>query len=339
VKKQSKKFLDKMMSTPSPSGYEHKLRKIWCEAMKQYSDQVNIDVHGNAIAAVNPNKSPRIMLAGHIDELGFQVSYIDDNGFIFFNRLGGFDIGIIPGRKVRIHTRNGDVLGVTGKKAVHLFEKKDREKIPKPHELYIDIGAKKKKEVEKIVEIGDPITYDPNFEKLRNGVYLSRGFDDKIGAFIVAEVMKNVHQKKDKLKASLFSVATCQEEVGLRGARTAAYGIHPDIGIAIDVTNCSDTPDVDAKRVGEVKLGEGASISRGPNINHKIFDICLKVAKKNKVKYQIEAAPYPTGTDANVIQVTRAGVAAGLVSIPCRYMHSYTEVISFKDVDGVQSIC
>jgi len=336
--KETMKFLEKLMNLPSPSGYEEKVRKAWLDEMKNNSDAIRSDVHGNAIAAINPEKHPRIMLAGHMDELGFQVAYIQDNGFIYFNRLGGFDIGIIPGRKIRIHTRKGNVLGVVGKKAIHLFERSDREKVPKPHQLYIDIGAKDKKEAEKIVEIGDPITYDTNFEQLRKDLYVSRGFDDKIGAFIVAEVMKNVYKRRNEFKGSLYSVATVQEEVGLRGARTSAFGIDPDIGIAIDVTHATDTPDVDHKKVGDIKLGEGAPISRGPNINHKVFDMLKGACEKHKIKYQVEAAPYPTGTDANVIQVTRAGVAAGLVSIPCRYMHTYTEVVSMKDVESAIKI-
>jgi endoglucanase len=335
---ESLRFLETLMNLPSPSGYEQKVRQAWLAEMKKFSDNVKSDVHGNAIAIVNPGNGPRIMLAGHMDELGFQVGYIDDKGFIYFNRLGGFDIGIIPGRKVRIHTRKGDILGVTGKKAIHLFDSEDRQKVPKPHQLYIDIGAKDKKEAQKLVEIGDPITYDTNFEKLRKDLYVSRAFDDKIGAFIIAEVMKNVFKQKKDFKASLYSVATVQEEVGLRGARTSSFGIDPDIGIALDVTHATDTPDVDQKQAGEIGLGDGAPIVRGPNINHKVFDMLVASAKKQKVKYQIEAAARPTGTDANVIQVTRAGVATGLVAIPCRYMHTYTEIVSMNDVESAISI-
>ncbi|OPX27141.1 MAG: hydrolase [Candidatus Cloacimonas sp. 4484_140] len=336
--KESLIFLEKLMNLPSPSGYEQKVRQAWLAEMKKFSDEIKSDVHGNAISMVNPDKHPRIMLAGHMDELGFQVGYIHEKGYIYFNRLGGFDISIIPGRKVRIHTKNGDILGVTGKKAIHLFDKEDREKVLKPHQLYIDIGAKDKKEAQKLVEIGDPITYDTNFEKLRKDLYVSRAFDDKIGAFVVAEVMKNVFKRRKEFKGSLYSVATVQEEVGLRGARTSAFGIDPDIGIAIDVTHATDTPDVDKKKVGDIGLGDGASIVRGPNINHKVFDMLMDNAKKHKVSYQVEAAARPTGTDANVIQITRAGVATGLVSIPCRYMHTYTEVVSLKDVESAINI-
>ena len=338
MNEKSMNFLKLLLKNPSPSGYEDRVRKIWFDEMKSYSDNVKTDVHGNTMASLNTENSPRIMLTGHMDELGFQVKYIDDNGFIYFGSLGGFDSGIIPGRIVRIHTKNGDVIGVTGKKAIHLIEKEEREKVPKPHKLYIDIGAKKKDEVKKIVEIGDPITYDSNFEQMRKDIFVSRAFDDKIGAFIVAEVMKNVFKIKGEFKASLFSVATVQEEVGIRGARTSAYSIHPDIGIAIDVCHATDTPDVDVKRVGEIKLGEGASIVRGPNINPKVFSMLTDIAKNKKFSYQVDANPRPTGTDANIIQVTREGVATGLVAIPCRYMHTYTEVVSIKDVESAINI-
>ncbi len=338
MNKKSKKFLKTLLHTPSPSGYEQEIRKVWMDEINPYADDVKIDLHGNVIASLTASNSPKIMLSGHMDELGFQIRYIDKNGFIFFNQLGGFDVGLIPGRKVRIHTTSGDILGVTGKKAVHLLKKKEREKTVKPENLYIDIGAKDKEEAKKLVEIGDPITYDPNFEELRNEVYTSRAFDDKIGSYIVAEVMKNINEQKDEFNASLYSVSSCQEEVGIRGARTSAYEIDPDIGIAVDVTNVSDTPDAKEQRVGEIKLSTGATINRGPNINPKVFKILKKVADENDIDYQIEASARPTGTDANVIQVTRSGVAAGLLGIPCRYMHSYTEVISLEDTQAVIDI-
>jgi tetrahedral aminopeptidase len=332
--KKEYKFLKEILRTPSPSGYEDPVRKLWFDEMKTYSDKITIDNTGNVIASLNVGKKSKIMLAGHMDELGFQVSYVCDKGYIYFGTLGGFDVNIIAGRKVRIHTSKGDITGVVGKKAIHLLDADERKKATKLHQLYIDIGAKDKKETLKLIEIGDPITYDPTLEKLRNRLYVSRAFDDKIGAFIVAEVLKKVSEKKNKLKAELHSVATVQEEVGLRGARTAAYAIDPDVGIAIDVTHATDTPDCDPKKDGDVKLGEGVAITRGPNINPKIFELLIKIAKKKKIKYQVEAASRPTGTDANVIQISRAGVATGLISIPCRYMHTQTEVISMKDVDS-----
>lgn len=320
------------MTAPSPSGYEDKVRKLWHDEVKSFAENIRTDVHGNVIASVGGTNSTRIMLAGHMDELGFQVKYIDEKGFIYFNTLGGFDISILPGRKVRINTRDGEVLGVLGKKAIHLMSEADREKAPKLHQLYIDIGAKDKEEAEKLVAIGDAATYEPNFDCLQNDLCVSRAFDNKVGAFVVAEVLKNVSLKKSKLKACVFGVATVQEEVGLRGAATAAYGIDPQVGIAIDVTHATDTPDVDIKKEGEVKAGFGVAISRGPNTNPKVFDLLQSLAQENKVLHQIEADPRPTGTDANVIQVSREGTATGLLSVPCRYMHTNTEVISLTDV-------
>jgi len=334
----STKFLETLMTTPSPTGYEEKGRKVWRNSVKKHCNKITGDVHGNSIAVINPSKKPKIMLAGHIDEIAFQVKYIDKKGFIYFNTLGGFDSGIIPGRKVRIHTEKGDICGVVGRKAIHLIEKKDRGKPVEIHELSIDIGAKDKKEAEKIVGIGDPITYDNNFEPLRNDLYVSRGFDDKAGAFVVAEVLRNVYRQKGSFKASLYGVATVQEEVGLRGATTSAFGIDPDVGVAIDVTHASDTPDADVKKSGEIMIGEGAVISRGPNINPVVFNLLVKAAKKIRVKYQIEPSARPTGTDANVIQITRSGVATGLISIPCRYMHTFTEVVSLKDIESAVKI-
>lgn len=332
MEEKSQQFLEQLMHTPSPSGYEQKVRQVWREELTPYCDEVELDVHGNAIASLNKTRTPKIMLAGHIDELGFQVKYFNDKGFIYFGTLGGFDATIIPGRKVIIHAKTGPVLGVLGKKAIHLMDRSEENKTPKIHELYIDIGASSKDEVQKLMEIGDPITYEPNFATLRNDLQVSRGFDDKIGAFVVAEVMKKVAARKNELKAGLFGVATVQEEVGLRGARTSAWGIQPQIGIAIDVTHATDTPDTSAQKDGEVKLGAGAVIARGPFINPNVFDLLLQTAKSAKIPYQVEAIARNTGTDTDVIQTTGAGVASGLISIPLRYMHTYSEVISIQDV-------
>ena len=333
---QSLNFLKTLMTTPSPCGYEARGREAWRKVVKTFADKVKGDVHGNSIAVLNAHKGQRIMLAGHIDEIAFQVKFIHKEGYIYFNPLGGFDVGIIPGRKVRIHTKAGDVLGVIGRRAIHLIDAANRSKCSEMHDLFIDIGVTNSDEANKLVEIGDPITYDSNFEELRNGLCVSKAFDDKIGAFIVAEVMRNVAKKKSEFKASLYSVATVQEEVGLRGAQTAAYGIDPVVGIAIDVTHATDTPDTskEKEKFGDVKMNSGVVIARGPNINTKVFELLEKLAKKKKIAYQIEPSPKPTGTDANVMQVTRAGVATGLLSIPCRYMHTMTEIVSMKDVEA-----
>lgn len=338
MRKESRAFLEAMLALPSPSGYEGPVRELWQKHLAPYAEQVETDVHGNAIAVLNRNGEPRIMLAGHMDELGLQVAHIADNGYIHFHTIGGFDVSTIAGRKVRIHTVDGPVLGVTGRKAIHLMTDEERKKLPKTHEMWIDIGVKDGEAARKLVAIGDPVTYDPNFELMGDGLAVARGFDDRMGAFVVAETLRRVAHGKKKLGVALFGVGTVQEEIGLRGARTSAFGVDPLVGIAIDVTHASDHPEVDKRKVGDVKLGAGPVITRGANINPEVFQLLIRVADSEKIPYQVEAAAGGTGTDANAIQLTRAGVATGLVSVPLRYMHTPVEVLSLDDLDAASKL-
>lgn len=335
MRKASRDFLRKLLSAPGPSGYEGPVRKVWKAEVEKHADRVSVDVHGNAIAVVNAGGQPRLMLAGHMDELGFQVVHVDDEGFISFDTVGGFDLGIVPGRKVRVHTDDGEVLGVIGKKPIHLLTGADRNKAPAKHELWIDIGAKDGKEARRLVAIGDPVTYDANFEILRRNLAVSKAFDNRMGAYVVAEVLRRVaaEGEKGKLKAALYSVATVQEEVGLRGARTSTYGVDPDVGIALDVTFATDHPGMEKRRYGDIKVGGGPVLSRGANVNPVVYDRLVSVAEKKKIPYQICAEPGGTGTDANAMQLSRAGVATGLVSVALRYMHTAVEVLSLDDLD------
>ncbi len=332
MRQESKAFLEAMLALPSPSGYEGPVREVWKEETQKFADSVDSDVHGNAIAALNPKGSPRIMFAGHMDELGLQVAHIADNGYLHFHTIGGFDASTIPGRKVRIHTATGPVLGVTGRKAIHLMSQEERGKPSKIHEMWIDIGAKDAEAARKLVAIGDPVTYEPNFELMGEGLAVARGFDDRMGAFVVAEALRQVAMGKEKPRAALYAVATVQEEIGLRGARTSAFGIDPLVGIAVDVTHATDHPEVDKRRVGDVKLGEGPVITRGANINPKVFTLLVQLAEKENIPHQVEATAGGTGTDANAIQLTRAGVATGLLGVPLRYMHTPVEVLSLSDL-------
>ena len=336
MRKASKEFLIRLVSAPGPSGYEGPVREVWKAEVSKFADRLTVDVHGNAIGSANEDGAPRVMLAGHMDELGFQVVHINDEGFISFDTIGGFDIGIVPGRKVYIHTVKGRVLGVIGKKPIHLMSPADRNKAPAKHELWIDIGARDGREARKVVAIGDPVTYDANFEVLRRDLAVSRAFDNRMGAYIVAETLRTVARAagKRKLSAALFSVATVQEEVGLRGARTSTYGVDPLVGIALDVTHATDYPRMDKRRYGDIKLGDGPVISRGANVNPVVFDRLVAVAKKKKIPYQICAEPGGTGTDANAMQLSRAGVATGLISVALRYMHTAVEVLSLADLDN-----
>lgn len=331
MRKKSYDFLKSILESPSPSGYEQPVQKLWKDYSEHFAE-TKTDSHGNVIGFINPQGTPRIMFSGHCDEIGFLVKYIDEKGFLYFGPIGGFDEGIIPGRRVVVHTSEGAIPGVIGKAPIHLIKPDDRKKATEISDMWIDIGVKDKKDAEKIITIGDPVTYTYNFMELRNNLYVARGFDDRIGSFTVLEVLRELSESKG-LDAAVYSVSSVQEEVGLRGAKTSAYGIDPEVGIAVDVTFATDQPGVEQKRVGEINLGGGPVIARGPNINPVVFDLLVKTAKKAKIPYQIEGISRISGTDADPIQTTRAGVASGLVSIPLRYMHTPVETLDLSDVE------
>ena len=333
MKKQSKQFLADLVNSISPSGYEAPVAKVWKAEAETFADKVWTDTHGNSYAVINPGGSPRVMFAGHYDEIGFQISYIDDNGFLWIQALGGWDAQIAQGQRVQVSTKKGIIRGVVGKVGIHMQTPEDRKKVSEIKDLWIDIGAKDRKDAEKMVEIGDPLVIDSGFAEMANGLAVGRAFDDRAGAFVILEAARQL--TKLNPKAEIYAVATVQEEIGLRGATTAAYEINPDIGIAVDVTFSTDHPKMGEvmKRENSIDLGKGPVIARGPNINSKLFDLLVKTAKTEKIPYQISAAPRGTGTDANAIQLSRGGVVAGLVSIPLRYMHSPCETISLKDLE------
>ena len=325
-------FLQELSKTISPSGFEEEAVGVWKDYVQKSAGRVKVDVHGNAICGINTEAKRKIMLCGHIDEIGYMLKYIDDKGFIYFSLIGGIDPQIIPGRQVLIKGRRGRVLGIIGRKPVHLMSNEDLGKKIKIEDLWIDIGAKSKKEALNLVSIGDVAVPFAEFANLENSNITGRGFDDKAGAFVTARVLEDL--AKAKLNCSVWGVATVQEEIGLRGARTSAYGISPDIGIAVDVTFASDYPGIDKRKTGEIFIGKGPVIAKGPNIHPKVFAGLVEAAEKNKIPFQVEAIPRATGTDANVIQLTKSGVAAGLVSIPLRYMHTPVEIVNTKDLDN-----
>lgn len=329
-------FLQKLVTTPSPSGFEQAAQRLMRERMTPFADEVRTDVHGNVIAALNAGAQLRVMLAGHIDEIGLMVRHITDEGYLYVAAIGGLDPVVAVAQRVLVHAARGPVPGVVGRKAIHLTDPKERGKATKLYKAWIDIGAKNRKDAEKVVAIGDPVTFDVGFGLLRNGLATARAFDDRMGAFVVAETLRKLKDKR--LKVAVFGVSTVQEEIGARGARTSCYGVDPQAGIAIDVGHATDTPEVDKTRAGDFRCGAGPIIARGANINPVLFKLMLEAARAARIAVQIEGAPGSTGTDANVIQISRAGVATGLVSVPCRYMHSPCEVISLKDLDAASSL-
>jgi len=336
MRKDSLAFLEELVNAPSPSGFEQPAQAVLRAYVSQYADEVHTDVMGNVIAALNPQGKPRVMLAGHCDEIGFMVRYITDDGFLHFSPIGGVDAHLVPGQKVHVHTSRGSVLGVVGKKAIHLMEADERKKVLLFHQQWIDIGAPNRADAEKRVSIGDPITFAAHFDRLQRDLVVARGFDDKMGSFVVAEALRLASRMK--LKAALFAVSTVQEEVGLRGATTSAFSLNPDAAVAVDVTHGTDYPDADKKRFGEVKLGKGPVLHRGANMNPVVTQRLFAAAKKARLSHQTIGVPAASGTDAWAIQLARGGVATGLVSVPLRYMHTPIEVLHLKDLEAAAKL-
>lgn len=334
MNKERLEFLRRCMETVCPSGFEEEMSHVWRTEADRFADRTWVDIHGNSFAVINEGGIPRVMLAGHADEIGLMVTYIDKDGFLSFTGIGGWDTQILPGQRAWIQGKKGPILGVIGRKPIHLLDEEQRKKPVKVEDLWIDIGAKNKNEAASLVEIGDPAVLDYGFAKLRNSLVVGRGFDDRVGAFVVLEAVRLLSAMKPK--AAVYAVATVQEEIGLRGARTSAFGIDPQVGIAVDVCHATDSPGLSSekKKLGDLSMGKGPVIARGPNINPALFKLFVETAKKENISCQIEGAPHGTGTDANAIQLTRAGVATGLISIPNRYMHSPCEIVHTGDLEN-----
>jgi len=336
MQKNSIDFLKQLINIPSPSGFEWGAQNFLRKKMIPFCDEVRLDVHGNVIGVINPEAPFRVMICGHCDEVGFIITHIDENGYLYFSSVGGVDTAVISGQRARIHNSNRSITGVFGRKPVHLLETDERGKALKIHEMWIDIGAKNAKEARKHVAVGDYVTVDVGFEVMMNNLAVGRGFDDRAGAFIVVETLRRL--KGRKLKIGVYGVTTVQEEIGLRGARTSAFGIEPHVGIAVDVCFASDYPGSDPKRTGECKLGKGPTLHRGPNINPVLGRLLESSARKHRIAVQVTAQGSATGTDANALQINRAGAAAALVSIPNRYMHTPVEMVSLDDLDNISKL-
>lgn len=332
--KKDLEFLTSLVEAPSPSGFEQPAAKVFRERAKEVADSVDTNVMGSVHAVLKGKKKAgvSVMLAGHIDEIGLMVKYITPEGFIAFAAIGGVDAAILPGMRVRLHTSKGELLGIMGRKPIHLIEDDERKNVTKLEKLFIDLGFSAE-EVKQRVRIGDPITFDVGLETFGDDMAVSRAFDDKMGAWIAVRVLEEV-KAAGGAPGDVIAAATVQEEIGLRGGTTSAYSVNPMVGIAVEVGHATDYPDIDKRKHGEACCGGGPIIARGPNINPKLFNLLVAAAEKAGVPYQIGAEPRGTGTDANAIQLSRGGKVAGLVSIPLRYMHTPTEVLSLKDLDS-----
>lgn len=334
MRQESLTFFKDIVNTPSPSGYEMRAAEVYRNYTNRYADEVTTDVMGNTYAVLNPKAKRIIMLAGHMDEIGFAIHYVSDEGLCYFHGIGGHDSVIPVGQRVWIHGAKGKrVPGVIGRKAIHLLTQEERAKKPEMHELWIDIGVSSKKDALKLIEIGDVATYQWEFQELASGVASARGFDNKMGSFIVAEALRLTAGKLHK-DVGVVAVATVQEEIGLRGAKTSAARLGAEVGIAVDVTHATDYPSVEKRKEGDLKMGAGPVVARGANINHVVFEMILAAAKEEKIACQIEVEAGGTGTDANAMQVTGPGMATGLLGVPIRYMHTPVETLCLKDVEN-----
>jgi len=338
MRKQSLDFLKKLVNTPSPSGHEMRGQRVWLDYVEEYADETFSDAYGNCVAVLNKGGSPRLMLAAHADEIAMTVNYLDDEGFIYVRKLGGIDAAITKAQRVVIHTRNGPVKGVVGNVAPHLTQADKERKLPQILDLFIDIGAGARKEAEKLVRVGDPITLADEFDLLRNDLAIARAFDNRIGTFAVAEALRLLLESKRRLSAEICAVSNIMEETGLLGARQIAYSLKPDVALVVDVTHATDYPTVDKPQHGDVKVGKGPTLTVGGCNHPEVVARIEAVARENKIKLQHEAQSNTSGTDTDVIFWTRGGIPSALISLPNRYMHSPVEVISLKDLEKIPEL-
>ncbi len=333
MKKDAQDFLRTLLNTPSPSGSEQQVAALFRQRIDGYADKVFSDVLGNTIAVVSPKARFTFLITGHIDEVGFMVTHIDDDGFIYAAQIGGFDAALLVGQRVKILNSRGTVIGVAGNKPIHLMDKADRERSVKMDKIWIDIGAGSKQQALKKVSIGDSAVIDADYRQLPNNRFVARGCDNRVGGFVVAEVMRNIYQRRHKVKIGVTGLAAVQEEIGSRGTTAAVYGIKPDAAIVFEVGHTTDYPGMNSKKDQDIKMDAGPIIHKGPNMNPLLTADILHTAKRLKIPHQIRAEARITPTDARVIQTSRGGIACVLIRIPNRYMHSPVELMSLNDID------
>lgn len=329
----SRKFLYSLLETPSPSGFEQQIQKIVKKRMQEFADIIESDLHGNLIVGINSKAQRRVMLAGHCDQIGMMVRHITEQGFIYFGCLGGIDAGTLPGSRVTIYNTKGTVPGVIGRKPIHLQKQAERQHAElDSNSLWIDIGAANRKAAERLVSIGDAITFELGVIELGANLISSPGLDDRVGLFVVMEALRLC--SRAKLNVALYAVSTVQEELGLRGATTSAEYLTPEIGIAVDVTHAYDNPAIDDDKLEPCSLGKGPTICRGPNVNPVVEKRLLAAARSAKIPFQLSPSAELLRNDARAIQIAGRGVAAASIGIPNRYMHSQVEVCDLRDIEN-----
>jgi putative aminopeptidase FrvX len=331
-------FLRRLVNTPSPTGHESRGQRVWLDYVTGFADEVFSDAYGNCVATLNKGGSPRLMLAGHADEIAMAVNYVDEKGFIYVRKVGGVDAAITKAQRIVIHTRNGPVKGVVGNVAPHLTRTEKDRKLPEIQDLFIDIGVHNRKEAMKLVAVGDPITLADEFELLRNDLAVARAFDNRIGTFAVAETLRLLFESKRRLRAEICAVSNIMEETGLFGARQIAYTLKPDAALVVDVTHATDYPTVNKMMHGDLSIGKGPTLTHGGPNHPPLVARLEEVAKKAGIRVQHEAVSATSGTDTDVIFWTRGGIPSALISLPDRYMHSPVELVSLRDLEKIPEL-
>ena len=328
-------FLQQLVETPGPSGYEQKIQQVVRDYVADFADSVETDLHGNVIVGRNTEAATRVMLAGHCDQIGMVVTHIDEKGFIYAQTIGGWDPQQLIGQRMTIWTDTGAVPAVIARKPIHLLKEEERKQVVKLEDLWLDIGSRSEQESRERVQIGDPVTLQLGFQPMLNNYANAPGMDNRTGVWVVIEALRRCGPKLD---CAAYAVSTVAEEIGLRGARTSAFSVDPHIGIAVDVTHATDCPTIDQRQQGRIQLGDGPVIFRGPNMNPRVTDRLFEVASNSRISYQPSALGRAAANDSNALQISRGGVATGLVAIPNRYMHSAVETISLDDLDAAADL-
>ena len=333
--KKSITFLENYLNNAAPTGYESSGQKIWMNYLKPYVDEFITDTYGTAVGVINPDAKYKVVIEGHSDEISWYVNYITDNGLIYVIRNGGSDHQIAPSKWVNIHTKKGIVQGVFGWPAIHT-RKNGKEEIPKLDNIFIDVGAKDKKEVVKMgIHVGCVITYPDTFKVLNKDKFLCRAIDNRAGGFMIAQVARLISKNNIKLPFGLYITNSVQEEVGLRGAEMITQTLNPNLALVTDVCHDTTTPMINKKTEGHTEIGKGPVISYAPAVQNNLRERIIETAEKNKIPFQRLASSRFTGTDTDAFAYSNGGVASALISLPLRYMHTTVEMVHRKDVENV----
>ena len=333
--KKSITFLENYLNNAAPTGYESNGQKIWMNYLEPYVDEFITDTYGTAVGVINPDAKYKVVIEGHSDEISWYVNYITDNGLIYVIRNGGSDHQIAPSKWVNIHTKKGIVQGVFGWPAIHT-RKNGKEEIPKLDNIFIDVGAKDKKEVVKMgIHVGCVITYPDTFKVLNKDKFLCRAIDNRAGGFMIAQVARLISENNIKLPFGLYITNSVQEEVGLRGAEMITQTLNPNLALVTDVCHDTTTPMINKKTEGHTEIGKGPVISYAPAVQNNLRERIIETAEKNKIPFQRLASSRFTGTDTDAFAYSNGGVASALISLPLRYMHTTVEMVHRKDVENV----